>query len=1508
MRIKYYQDYLSDKLLQHLGAEGKPHSVVKDLIEVGRGGGLESTESLQFLCDLFSKVRAHLNAVLEQRAKDREFIDQRVKALYQFNRDMGIEFTSEDYQTILGLKDSDGRIVMGPHQKKYYEGRGKDVSSIPSFLQGHHVTLFGPPDSAKMAINAMNAFHRKLPQEPKIIEDLLSSHSGVPKWGADDEDSKTPLRVDLAEAGKNLTECFKGTIELKEKGKEYKLASDHLSLPIKRFPGLALPCSFLLYRGEPLPLHLYDFALHFFHNWDNPEALSFYVPKLENEEEAAYIKFMLSTAEDMIQAIYPEYQPGNIRLLIVLENPRAVFRLNEMMDELYPYFAGASLGWHDYLGSTARIFKEDGNYRIPVKADPDIVINHIKGSHQLLSNVVGPRGGIKIGGMYGILPLSNDQESESFQVAMQGFFKDVITQLKRGLDGFWVAHPDFMRLGMAIVESWKVWLTGDQAKLETLVKQLLLPDYQKSVLDFIHGEDIKGLDFSDKLYDRALIVADINESTFIANNDPEEVRYNVFQALQYLTDWLCGNGCVALPALVGGKSVRVMDDLATCERSRWEVWHEVYHGRFAAEDFIKIAHEEMNFIRRDLSNEKKIVQVKYDERTSKWYPIAFNLMLKLVLDPNPVEFATELLLPFTIPSIRDDSDPWAQVLKWEARKYPLPNYLERFNHFFEKCGSVSFAQKMANSAATDLSEVVKLISNFSLEEIKSAASFHGDIGQEKKSLDVMAAKEQSGVHKEADQLIILGNQYKQKFGVKFLISAQGKSGQEMLEQLKARLNNSEEQELAHARLALTEITLKRLNQNPVDQVIEKIEDLRMKDGIHSLGVGINTSVCHSQQLYFGEAKEDSLWQMASLSKTVASHFALGFFRKKNIPLTTCVNSLLNDFKLKGKWGDEIQIHHLLSHSGLNLHYVNGVPAQKEMPPISEFLNGNKKYGYPELEVLFRPGTQFRYSGGGFLLLEYLIEQISGKKIENLLEEYQGITFKLDQIDSSNCIPGQLDNNQTVRLNFPRLAAGGYTSTEGFCKFLQNLTTSYEQGNENVVNMMLATDKGSVDFMGAKMGLGVFIAEAGENRFALHQGANDGYRSMFLQCISGPDQGKGFCLFCNADNKGVSFLSKVAQLLLKEMKFSGIDFNKFKNDVELTGVPQEELVNFGYKERVFNSFLPDLPEKIISQKKELIKGPKNIFEQAQLIKVSNQKFARAENITSPYRPEFDPKAFGKQGKIMDSWESARHNPEECDFAILKLTRPGSPKSASFSTEYHLGNQVEQVSLYALKDDEWIEILSPTSLTGHSLKQVKLDRLVDNVDRIKVCIYPDGGLSRVGLYEEEVASLEESFSEPIPATKKPMHLEFVESGKRLRSYPIDVASKLNGGKVLSSSNEHYGPAEQVISPYPPLNMFDGLESARSRAKDHVENVIIEFEKPTIIDRIELDFSFFKNNNPDYIKMKGLAKQGWVDLLEKTRSKGYAGKIWKISPSFTEQVSQLEVICFPDGGINRIRVYSK
>lgn len=678
--IPYYTDYISDTLLEYLLYQARPVPGLEkeEVCQVGECSGLENRESLRFACTLYDAVHKDLNRILEQRIRDRAFIDEQTRICAGNNAKRQLDCQSDSYQTVIGRRDRDGRVVVGPGRSGYYTADGDAAAAIPEWLQPPHVTLFGPPDSAKLAINAMNAYHRQLPDEPAIIAELLARSTSVPKWGADDEDSKTPLRRDLMSAGENLCRCFDGTLTVEDGGRAYAINPDKRAIPIKRIPGFALPATFLFVRENPLPLHIYDFALHLQHRWHDPKALVFYVPKLENEEEARYLGKLIATAEEIIQKLHPEYRPGTIRLMIVLENPRAIFRVNEIIDELHPYFAGASLGWHDYLGSTARLFKEDSAYRIPVKSDPDIVVKYIKASHELLANVVGPRGGIKVGGMYGVLPVTNDRESGSFQISIKGFIKDVVTQLKRNLNGIWVAHPDFVRIGLALVQAWSEYAAGDGSALDGLVRGLLLPRYQREVMDFISRDDVAGLDIGDARFPRSLLAADIRESTIVANNDEREVRYNIFQSLQYITDWLGGNGCVALPAEVEGEPVRVMDDLATAERSRWEVWHEVRHGRFGRRRLVEIACAELDFIKKGAPGRGRQIEVRWNDRTARWYPVALRLTLQLMTAGRPVEFATELLLPFTIDEVRNSPDPWHTAREIDSRKYSLETDIEHY--------------------------------------------------------------------------------------------------------------------------------------------------------------------------------------------------------------------------------------------------------------------------------------------------------------------------------------------------------------------------------------------------------------------------------------------------------------------------------------------------------------------------------------------------------------------------------------------------------------------------------------------------------------------------------------------------------------------------------------------------------------------------------------------------------------------------------------------------------------
>lgn len=664
MDIPEYLEFIGAPLLRELDAAAEPVPAVPGLrVAPGlraRFAAIETDAALQFVCGVYDDVREALGAVLAQRARDREAIDRATAQMAAHNAT--VAFDSPDYRTVVG-EELDGRLVVGP-----YAADGANAAprvDVPDYMVGDQVTLFGPPDTAKMSINAMNALHRRAPNEPPIVAELVDASGQVPRWGADDEDSKTPLMHDFLHACENMIGCFDGTLRFEDpdRGKVYELAEDRLSKPIKRVPGLALPDGSHLLRGNPLPLHLFDFAMHLYWNWSRPEALCYYVPKLENEEEARYFKQLITAAETRLHAEHPQYQPGTVKVILVFENPRAIFRIREMASALHPHFIGGSLGWHDFLGATARMFRNDPRYRIPVKADPNIVINHIRESHQILVDTLHPLGAIAIGGMYGVL--HEDGNAKSYEVSMVGYIKDVVTQLDRGLDGFWVAHPDFVRIGLALVEAHR----QGAAKLEALIRALVpSPDELEPLLTFVRADDVDGLPSDDPRYLRGVLAADLETSDVIANDHPDEVRYNVYQALQYLADWLRGNGCVALPATMKSATgepvvVRIMDDLATTERSRWELWAEVQHGRVATADFQRILDEEVAFIRAGVDAPLKKIAVRWEGEAGRWYPTAVRVLQQLVLDPNPVEFATELLLPFTFDIVREASDPWATAAR-----------------------------------------------------------------------------------------------------------------------------------------------------------------------------------------------------------------------------------------------------------------------------------------------------------------------------------------------------------------------------------------------------------------------------------------------------------------------------------------------------------------------------------------------------------------------------------------------------------------------------------------------------------------------------------------------------------------------------------------------------------------------------------------------------------------------------------------------------------------------------
>jgi len=105
---------------------------------------------------------------------------------------------------------------------------------------------------------------------------------------------------------------------------------------------------------------------------------------------------------------------------------------------------------------------------------------------------------------------------------------------------------------------------------------------------------------------------------------------------------------------------------------------------------------------------------------------------------------------------------------------------------------------------------------------------------------------------------------------------------------------------------------------------------------------------------------------------------------------------------------------------------------------------------------------------------------------------------------------------------------------------------------------------------------------------------------------------------------------------------------------------------------------------------------------------------------------------------------------------------------------------------------------------------------------------------------------------------------------------------------------------------LNMFDGLESKRSRTKGHKEELIIKLAKKALLNRIEFDFTYFVNNNPRSISIYYQQGGSWTPIVEDYPCKAYAGNVLVYPIDKQISTEQLKFNFHPDGGVNRIRVY--
>jgi malate synthase len=423
-----------------------------------------------------------------------------------------------------------------PHRKELLERRAArqkriDAGQLPDFLpetesirKSEWCVAPIPQDLVDRRVEITG------PVERKMIINALNSGANV--FMADFEDSNAPTWENNLSGQINLRDAIRGDIRYTSpEGKEYALAPKIATLLV-RPRGWHLVERHFLVDDEPVSGGLFDFGLFFFHNAKaqitKGTAPYFYLPKLQGHLEARLWNDVFLFAQEHLAV-----PRGTIRATVLIETILAAFEMHEILYELREHSSGLNCGRWDYIFSFIKVFRNHPKIVLPDRGKVTMDRDFLKAYVDLLIQTCHRRGIHAMGGMAAQIPIKNDPKAN--EAALEKVRQDKLREVKAGHDGTWVAHPGLVPVAKEIFDAYMK--TPNQL-------HVLREDVQITAADLLKVPQ-------DQITEQGL-------------------RLNVDVGIQYLESWLRGSGCVPI--------YNLMEDAATAEISRTQVWQWLHHG------------------------------------------------------------------------------------------------------------------------------------------------------------------------------------------------------------------------------------------------------------------------------------------------------------------------------------------------------------------------------------------------------------------------------------------------------------------------------------------------------------------------------------------------------------------------------------------------------------------------------------------------------------------------------------------------------------------------------------------------------------------------------------------------------------------------------------------------------------------------------------------------------------------------------------------------------------------
>lgn len=271
------------------------------------------------------------------------------------------------------------------------------------------------------------------------------------------------------------------------------------------------------------------------------------------------------------------------------------------------------------------------------------------------------------------------------------------------------------------------------------------------------------------------------------------------------------------------------------------------------------------------------------------------------------------------------------------------------------------------------------------------------------------------------------------------------------------------------------------------------------------------------------------FQAASISKMVFSFAVLRLIADGKLSLDDDIGMYIDPLYLQRSDGSlaRATVRQILSHTaGFQVHGFDGYDYRAKLPTLDQIITGTVPSNSTKVVQENAPGEKWSYSGGGFIILQKCIENISGESFPQLMDSL--VLEPLEMSDSTfrQDITENLATGYTARgislpgghMIMPELAAAGlWTTAADLAKFGIHLQTilAGNQGllPQELVKEMVSPHCVAVTDSPCHAGLGCFLTTIGNMNFFGHSGDNIGFESQVNYSLRG---GNGYCILVNSD--------------------------------------------------------------------------------------------------------------------------------------------------------------------------------------------------------------------------------------------------------------------------------------------------------------------------------------------------------------------------------------------------------